>query len=76
MKEPVVISVANTATLTVSPTLSAVLGPALLVVDRNDIEPSPEYFYIVSRASALVAASGAHLKPAYHASPLRALSLC
>lgn len=59
MKEPVVISVANTATLTVSPTLSAVLGPALLVIDRNDLQPNAENFYIVARSSSLVDASGA-----------------
>lgn len=112
------VSVANTASLKVSSTLSAVMGatcrprrhliptglfscsarshdtsqaslistalrgartfrragPALLVIDRNDIKPSPEYFYIVARTSTLLAASGAlrlalALRPACGSAP-------
>ena len=54
VKEPVLISVADTTALTSAPTLCSAPGPALLVIDRNDLAPAKEHFYLAARTSSLL----------------------
>ena len=47
----VMLQVADTAALTVMPTVASTRGPALLVVDRADVAPAAEHFYVVAKAA-------------------------
>ena len=47
----VVLQVADTAALSVAPSVASTPGPALLVVDRADVTPAAEHFYVVAKAA-------------------------
>ncbi len=60
----VVLQIADTRTLTVAPSIANTIGPALLVVDRADVTPQDEHFYIVAKAaSALLMGAGGRPLP-------------